>query len=57
MLAVIAGLVLVLTAVLLWTGTLTLVHALAVFIGVIGVIGVLLALYYAVSLPVRAWRR
>jgi hypothetical protein len=52
MLAVIAGLVLVLTAVLLWTGTLTLVHALAIFIGVIGV---LLALYYAV--PVRAWRR
>ncbi len=37
MVAVLIGIVLVIVAVLLWLGTITVAHALAIFIGLIGV--------------------
>lgn len=44
MVAVLIGIVLVIIAVLLWLGTITVAHALAIFIGLIGVT---LVLYWA----------
>jgi hypothetical protein len=37
MFAVLAGIVLVITAVILWLGNITVGHALAIFIGIIGI--------------------
>ena len=54
MVAVIAGLVLALVAVLLWVGVVTIAHALAIFMGVVGVA---LILWYAAPLGYRAGRR
>lgn len=52
MLAVIVGIVLVIVGVALWLGGLTLAHAVAVFIGLVGV---LLVCYYL--LPANAYAR
>lgn len=52
MASIIAGIILVITAVFLWAGTISLVHALALTIGTIGV----LVLLYGV-VPVAYFRR
>lgn len=52
MASIIAGIVLIIAAVLLWAGTLTLVHAMAI---TIGILGVLILLYGVV--PVAYFRR
>jgi hypothetical protein len=54
MVAVIAGLVLFLCGILLWTGTLSLAHALAVFIGIAGLA---LVLWYLVPARYAGRRR
>lgn len=45
MVTVIAGIVLIICAILLWVGALSLAHALAIFIGIIGLA---MILWYAV---------
>jgi hypothetical protein len=52
MIAVLIGIALIITAVILWLGGLTLAHAVAILIGLVGV---LLLLYWA--LPATAYAR